>query len=134
VEGRPRPLHPILRDEVYRISAEALRNAFRHSQSRQIVLEIRYDNRLLRVRIRDDGTGIDPNVLAHGGREGHFGLHGMRERAKVIGAKLEVWSENRAGTEVELSVPASKAYLQRTDSGDTNSSESFSRKDTVVGS
>ncbi len=111
VEGTPRHLHPILRDEIYRIAAEALRNAFRHADARQIAVEIRYDNRLLRVRIRDDGKGIDPKVLAEGGRDGHFGLHGMRERAQIIGAKLDVWSERASGTEVELSVPASKAYL-----------------------
>jgi len=60
--------------------------------------------------IRDDGKGIDPRVLERGGRSGHWGLPGIRERAKRIGAQLEVWSEVAAGTEVELSIPASIAY------------------------
>jgi signal transduction histidine kinase/ligand-binding sensor domain-containing protein len=110
VEGGARDLHPILRDETYRIAAEALRNAFHHSQARQIEVEIRYDNQQFRLRVRDDGKGIDPAVLSGHGREGHFGLPGMRERAKLIGGKLVVWSEFDAGTEVELRIPAAAAY------------------------
>jgi signal transduction histidine kinase/ligand-binding sensor domain-containing protein len=110
VEGIPRDLHPILRDEVFRIAGEAMRNAFRHADAEQIEVEIRYDERQLRVRVRDDGKGIDPKLLSHDGREGHFGLRGMRERAKLIGGKLTVWSELDSGTEVELSLPANRAY------------------------
>jgi signal transduction histidine kinase len=110
VEGEPRSLHPVLRDEVYRIAAEALRNAFRHAQAQHIEVEVRYSNRLLRLRVRDDGKGLDAKMLAKGGREGHYGLHGMRERAQTIGGKLDVWSEVDAGTEVELSIPAAGAY------------------------
>jgi len=110
VEGIPRELHPILRDEVYRIAGEAMRNAFRHADAKQIEVEIRYDERQLRLRVRDDGKGIDPKLLSHDGREGHFGLRGMRERAKLIGGKLTVWSELDSGTEVELSLPANRAY------------------------
>jgi signal transduction histidine kinase len=109
VEGTSRDLHPILRDEVYRIAGEALRNAFLHAQARRIELEIRYDEGQLRLRVRDDGVGIDGKFLSEG-RPGHFGLHGMRERAKLAGGKLTVWSELDAGTEVELSIPASIAY------------------------
>ena len=93
VEGEPRELHPILRDEIYRIAAEAFRNAFHHAQARQIEVEIRYDNQQFRMRVRDDGKGIDQAVLSGHGREGHFGLPGMRERANAIGGKLVVWSE-----------------------------------------
>ena len=132
VEGTPRHVHPILRDEVYRIGAEAVRNAFRHAQARRIELEIRYDNRLLRLRVRDDGKGIDSKVLAEGGREGHFGLHGMRERAKMIGGKLDVWSERASGTEIELSIPASKAYMAPSSAGRSGSSEKFSGKGTAI--
>jgi len=110
VEGAPRDLHPILRDEVYRITGEGIRNAFRHAEAKQIEVEIHYDDRQLRVRIRDDGKGIDPKLLSDDGREGHFGLRGMRERAKLIGGKLTVWSELDAGVEVELSIPAARAY------------------------
>ena len=110
VEGESRNLHPILRDEVYKIAAEAMRNAFRHAQARQVEAEIRYDNEQFRLRVRDDGKGIDPAVLSSQGSEGHYGLPGMRERATLIGGKLVVWSEVDAGTEVELRVPASTAY------------------------
>jgi signal transduction histidine kinase len=112
VEGTPRNLHPILRDEVYRITAEALRNAFRHAQAGQIEVDIAYGEKEFTLRVRDDGTGIDREVLSGDGREGHFGLHGMRERAELIGGRLVVWSEVASGTEVELTIPASKAYTK----------------------
>jgi signal transduction histidine kinase/ligand-binding sensor domain-containing protein len=112
VEGAAHDLHPILRDEVYRVAGEALRNAFRHADARRIEVEIRYDERVFRLRVRDDGKGIGPNLLAEGGRAGHFGLRGMRERAKRVEGKLTVWSELGSGTEVELRVPASHAYTR----------------------
>jgi signal transduction histidine kinase len=111
VEGAPRDLHPILRDEVYRIVGEAMRNAFRHAAAQRIEVEIRYDGRQLRLRVRDNGKGIDPKLISDDGPEGHFGLRGMRERAKLIGAELTVWSELDSGTEVELSIAAARAYL-----------------------
>jgi signal transduction histidine kinase len=109
IEGTPRDLHPILRDDIYRIAREALRNAFRHAQARKIEADITYGERLLRLRIRDDGKGIDPKLL-DAGRDGHWGLAGMRERAQQIGAQLEMWSEGGVGTEVELRIPGSVAY------------------------
>jgi signal transduction histidine kinase len=112
VQGPPRNLHPILRDEVYRIAAEALRNAFRHAQAQQIEVELRYDEKNFTLRIRDDGRGIHRELLSGEGREGHFGLHGMRERAKLVGGDLAIWSEADSGTEVELSIPASRAYTK----------------------
>jgi signal transduction histidine kinase/ligand-binding sensor domain-containing protein len=111
VEGAPRNLHPILRDEVYRIVGEAMRNAFRHAAAQRIEVEIRYDEQQLRLRVRDNGKGIAPKLIGDDGHEGHFGLRGMRERAKLIGGKLTVWSELNSGTEVELSIPAARAYL-----------------------
>jgi len=110
VEGTPRNLHPILRDEVYRIAGEALRNAFRHAQARQIEVEIHYEERQFQLWVRDDGKGLEPTVLNQGGRPGHWGLHGMRERAKLIGGRLEVWSKLESGTEIELEIPATLAY------------------------
>jgi ligand-binding sensor domain-containing protein/signal transduction histidine kinase len=110
VEGKQQELSPVLQDEFYRISREAVRNAFAHSAATRIEVEIRYDQDQLRVRIRDDGKGIDPEVLQVGGRSGHFGIPGMRERAQRIGARLDFWSEADAGTEVQLTVPASMAY------------------------
>ena len=110
VEGTPRDLNPILRDDVYRIAGEALRNAFHHAQARRIEVEIQYDKNHLRLRVRDDGRGVDSDVFIEG-RSGHWGLQGMRERAKLLGGQLEVWSELDSGTEIQLSVPASIAYL-----------------------
>jgi signal transduction histidine kinase len=109
VEGAPRDLNPIVRDEAYRIAGEALRNSFRHAQARQITIAIRYDRRQFRLRVRDDGKGID-EATARRGHAGHFGLHGMRERAEIVGGRLEVWSKRDTGTEVELSIPGAVAY------------------------
>jgi signal transduction histidine kinase len=106
VEGERQSLSAPLQDEVYRIVRELLLNAFRHADARHIEAEIRYENHLLRVLIRDDGKGMAPKVLKEGGQPGHWGLPGVRERAKQIGAKLDFWSEAGAGTEVELTVPA----------------------------
>ena len=112
IEGKPRNLHPIRRDEVDRIAAEALENAFRHAQARNIEVEIRYEEKQFRLRIRDDGKGIDPEVLSAGGLDGHFGLHCMKERAEVAHGKLEIWSRPGSGTEIELTIPASSAYIR----------------------
>jgi len=110
VEGEQQSLSPLPRTEVYRITREILQNAFRHAQAHHIEAEIRYDDRLLRVRIRDDGRGIDPKILQAGGSAGHWGLRGARERAQQIGAHLDFWSEAGVGTEVQLTVPAAVAY------------------------
>ena len=110
VEGAARSLHPIVREDIYRIAGEALRNAFRHAEANQVEVELHYDERQLRLRVRDDGKGIDPTFLTTQGREGHFGMHGMRERAKLISGKFTVWTAPGSGTEIELSVPAVRAY------------------------
>jgi signal transduction histidine kinase/ligand-binding sensor domain-containing protein len=110
VEGEQRILLPVLQDEIYRIARETLRNAFQHAKAHQIEAEIRYEVHSFRLRIRDDGKGIEPEVLKEGKRAGHWGLPGVRERAQRIGAKLDVWSEAGAGTEVQLTVPAALAY------------------------
>ena len=110
VEGQQRVLTPVIRDEVYRIAREVLRNAFRHAQARRIEAELLYDEHQFRLRVRDDGKGMDPEVLEKGSRPGHWGLPGVRERAQQIGAKLDVWSEAGGGTEFRLVVAASVAY------------------------
>jgi signal transduction histidine kinase/ligand-binding sensor domain-containing protein len=112
VQGRFQSLHPIVRDETFRIAGEALRNAFRHADARHIEVAISYDVREFRVRVRDDGRGIDAEVLDAGSRYGHFGLSGMRERAEVVGGILTVRSRADAGTEVDLCIPAARAYLR----------------------
>ena len=114
VEGTSRNLHAILRDEVYRVATEALRNAFRHAAAQNVEAEIHYDEKYFRLRVRDDGKGIGSEVLRGDGREGHYGLHGMKERAKLVGGKLTIWSEVDGGTEIELIIPASRAYAKPT--------------------
>jgi signal transduction histidine kinase/ligand-binding sensor domain-containing protein len=112
VEGASRNLHPILRDEVYRLATEALRNALRHAAAQNIEVEIRYDEKYFRLRVRDDGKGIPSDVLSGDGREGHYGLPGMRERAKLVGGKLAIWTELDGGTEIELNIPGARAYVK----------------------
>jgi signal transduction histidine kinase/ligand-binding sensor domain-containing protein len=115
VEGEAQPLSPALQGEMYRIARELMRNAFRHAGANQIEVEIRYDKNQLRLRVRDDGRGMDPKVLEMSSRPGHWGLPGVSERAERIGAQLSIWSEAGAGTEVELTVPAAIAYQDARD-------------------
>lgn len=110
VEGKPRDLDPVLRDEIYRIGREALRNAFQHAHATKIEAEVTYGGEQFSLRVRDDGDGIDPGVFQEGKRAGHWGLPGMRERADGFGGQLHVWSEAGAGTEIEVTVPGSTAY------------------------
>ncbi len=112
VEGQKRQLHPLLRDDLYRIGREALLNAFRHSRAKRIEVELHYSASQLRVVVRDDGCGIDP-VILKSGRDGHWGLPGMRERAEQIGASLQVFSSATVGTEVRLAVPGHIAFQAR---------------------
>lgn len=110
VEGTLPLLVPAVRDEVSRIVREALRNAFKHADARAIEVEIRCDRKQLRVRVRDDGRGIPADVVKGGGRAGHYGLAGMRERAELLKGTLAVWSQLAAGTEIELTIPGRIAY------------------------
>jgi signal transduction histidine kinase/ligand-binding sensor domain-containing protein len=103
VEGRPRPLRGIVRDELYRIAREALVNAYRHAAPRNIEIGVEYGSDALRVVVRDDGRGIASDIL-QSGRNGHWGLAGMRERADSIGAQFAVRSREGHGTEVEIVV------------------------------
>jgi signal transduction histidine kinase len=112
VEGKPRELNPDVRDDIYRIAREAVRNAYQHANARHIETEVSFGDTDLSVRVRDDGIGVDPTILAGGQRTGHWGLPGMRERSESIGGRLKVWCERNAGTEVELSIAAVIAYAE----------------------
>jgi signal transduction histidine kinase/ligand-binding sensor domain-containing protein len=112
IEGTPRALQPLMRDEIYRITGEALRNAFRHSEAKRIEVQLGYSERRFDLRVRDEGKGIDPGILSDDVLLGHYGLRGMRERAKEIGGTLTIWSALRLGTKIELSVPGTVAYLK----------------------
>ena len=110
VRGQRRPLQPMLRDEVYRIGREAITNAFRHAEASLVEVEVAYLTDELVVVVRDDGRGIERDVLRVG-REGHWGLSGMRQRAQKIGARWSIEPAARCGTEVVLGVPGRIAYV-----------------------
>jgi signal transduction histidine kinase len=112
VEGAQRHLHPMVSEEVYTITREALRNAFQHSHGTQIEIELSYHARRFRLRVRDNGQGFDAATLASRSGQGHFGLQSMQERAELAGGKLSVWSAPKAGTELELTIPATRAYTR----------------------
>jgi signal transduction histidine kinase len=101
-------LHPVVRDDVYRIAFEAIRNAAVHSHASLLEIDLRYGD-TLSVRVKDNGIGIDPSISDHG-KARHFGLQGMRERASRIHSKLTVVSSTNAGTEVTLVVPGKVVY------------------------
>jgi ligand-binding sensor domain-containing protein/signal transduction histidine kinase len=112
VEGKPRELSPNVRDDIYLIAREAVRNAYQHANARHIETEVAFGDTDLSVRVRDDGIGVDSTILARGQRAGHWGLPAMRERSESIGGRLKVWSERNAGTEVELRISAVIAYAE----------------------
>jgi signal transduction histidine kinase len=112
VNGDPRELRPTVRDEIYRIGREAIANSFQHAKAKQCEMEISYAAKELRIGLRDDGCGVDATVLEDGPQLGNWGMPGMHERARKIGAHLEIWSRPGLGTEVELRVPASVAYRE----------------------
>jgi signal transduction histidine kinase/ligand-binding sensor domain-containing protein len=111
-DGASRDLHPIVREESFMICREALANAFEHAAATRIEVEVNYGQAELSVRIRDDGLGIEPDTLQGRGPEDHWGLLGMRERARRLSGSLEIWSTRKGGTEIELRVPAAVAYSE----------------------
>jgi signal transduction histidine kinase/ligand-binding sensor domain-containing protein len=111
-EGRPRRLHPIVFAELIAIGREAVSNAFRHANAATVESSVIYGRRQLRIRIRDDGVGLDPQVRTDYGKDGHYGLSGMRERARKIRGTLTLSSRPGVGTDVLVEVPAKIAYAQ----------------------
>jgi len=110
VEGAHRPLKAFVVTEIFRIAQECVRNAFQHARPNRIEAWINYEEAQFQMRIRDDGIGIDSEVLKKGSRSGHWGLTGMKERAAQISAKLEIWSKSGSGAELRLIVPGHIAY------------------------
>jgi signal transduction histidine kinase len=112
VEGTPRELTVVVCDEACRIVREAVSNAYQHAKARHIETEVTFGAADLTIRVRDDGIGVDPQILARGQRPGHWGIPGMRERSESLGGHLHVWSQGNTGTEIELRIPAHVAYPQ----------------------
>ena len=112
VEGTPKRLNRRVNAEIIGIARESLRNSFQHAKASRVEAEVTFGESHFRIRFRDDGVGIDPDVLKHGSRLGHWGMIGLKERAAQVGATLDVWSKPGAGTELDLSVPAQIAYVR----------------------
>jgi signal transduction histidine kinase/ligand-binding sensor domain-containing protein len=104
--GKPRLLTSAAADDIFRIGREALTNVLQHAQAKTVEVEAAFEPAQFRLRIRDDGVGVSPEVMQRGARPNHFGLQGMRERAERVGGRLEFWSRENAGTEIDLKVPA----------------------------
>jgi signal transduction histidine kinase len=109
VIGDARELHPIVRDELYRIGNEAIQNAKAHSHGSRLSIDLMYDQDLT-LHVGDNGVGIDPGY-AIGGKEGHHGLQGMRERATRIQGRLTILSSTGSGTDISVIVPGSVSFL-----------------------
>lgn len=113
VTGRARRLNPITLDELHRIGREVLFNAYAHAKASKIDITLTFRSSGLQLRLADNGIGIDPDVLIQGGKPGHWGLRGIQERAKSIGAELNILSDKAQGTEILVNVPAARAYPAR---------------------
>jgi signal transduction histidine kinase len=113
VAGQERTLHPVIRDEIVQIGKEAILNSFRHSGAASINVQLCFDGAFFSLSVSDDGRGIDPLVLAAGGKQGHWGMLGMRERSRKIGAQFTISLPPQRGTEVKLRIPANLAYTTR---------------------
>jgi signal transduction histidine kinase/ligand-binding sensor domain-containing protein len=129
VAGQPQELHPMLRDEIYRIGYEAIINACAHSGGTRMEVTLSYANDLT-VRVQDNGKGIDPLIAAKG-REGHFGLRGMHERADRIGAKLTITSSPGSGTKIVLVVPGRIVFTHTKTPAFARIKQIFSRAESV---
>lgn len=116
-KGEVRRLQPLVHEEIFSIAREALSNAVRHASAAIITLELSFERKHMRIACIDDGLGLSPEVAAAAAKRGHYGIVGMRERADKLGCKLNVYSAPGAGTRVEISVPAKRAYLDETPSG-----------------
>jgi len=108
VQGKPWPLSPAIQEQLFLIGREAVMNALRHANATNIEIELQYPHSVMRMSVRDNGCGIDGEAVRKI-KESHGGLCGMRERAENIGARFEIWSRPRSGTEVRVAVPVAVA-------------------------
>ncbi|WBO21784.1 sensor histidine kinase [Sphingomonas abietis] len=112
VSGTARRLSPPIADDIAQIASEALANAVRHAKATALKISIDYGGRRLVVTVTDDGLGLPAEVKVSGGREGHYGLVGMRERSARMGSKIEIGDAPGKGTRIRLSLPARRAYAE----------------------
>ncbi|MFG6414933.1 two-component regulator propeller domain-containing protein [Roseateles sp. DC23W] len=112
-QGQRRTLQPPVFDEILCIVSEALFNAARHAGAREVVVQVDYGRRWLEVEVRDDGVGVSPEKAAQAGRNGHYGMLGMRERAERIGGQFRISGHSGGGTRVSLRIKAAVAYARR---------------------
>ncbi|MEQ1574340.1 MAG: two-component regulator propeller domain-containing protein [Vicinamibacterales bacterium] len=105
VTGTPRPCPPHVETHVLRIGHEAVMNAVRHSQARQVQMDIGFDRKVLRLRIADDGRGFDAEQVAASGPAMHYGLATMRERAADAGGHCTIQSVPGSGAQVIAEFP-----------------------------
>jgi signal transduction histidine kinase len=107
-KGDAREMHPVVRDEIYRIAYEAIRNACQHSRAERIEVSLEYGHDLV-LSVRDNGIGVGPDIAAKG-KEGHFGVAGMKERAMRIGGSVTLVGDAGAGTVMTLVVAGRLAF------------------------
>jgi signal transduction histidine kinase/ligand-binding sensor domain-containing protein len=131
VVGEAIDLHPIVRDEIARIAEEAIRNASEHSNASHLHIELRYE-RDLHLQFKDNGLGIDPDVIL-AGKPGHFGLQGMRERSARIGARISITSDRNIGTEISLRVPGVAVYRKNKETVSSRLSRAWQKLTTSNG-
>jgi signal transduction histidine kinase len=106
IEGTVRTIKSGASSEIISVLREALINAFTHSNATEMDFYIHYGRFNFTATIRDNGRGIDDNVLSAGGRQGHWGLPGMRERVKHLGGKMRIESARDQGTTITIIIPA----------------------------
>src|SRR3984893_13022620 len=109
VEGRERPLNPITGYDVLQVGRQAITNALQHAHARKIHVLLSYGEQQLRIRVQDNGRGINEETL-NLGRPGHYGIAGMHERAERLGGSISIRSRTGKGTEIDLSVPGHLVY------------------------
>jgi signal transduction histidine kinase len=118
VEGDTRALHPVVRDEIYRIAAEALRNAFRHAHAGRIEVEMHYDDEQFRLRVRDNGRGIDKAAVASHETAGHFGLRGMPSARRCLAENWPCGAKSTEGQNLSCAfLPTSSTSQSRSAPG-----------------
>ena len=112
ITGTARPLSPPVQEELCAIAQEALRNAFQHAHASKVTARIAYGDDALVLTVADNGRGLDDEEVRQRLKDRHFGLVGMRERARRVGAALEIGGAAGQGTVVELKVPARLVYAE----------------------